>query len=656
MSHDEDGHYFCTMCNTQSQEMRVVAADDENITASTKKIYTKKSRGEEVKEKQRNHDMGRPWSMYEAYTIILQHQVEAFIKLGAQQRLKDVVFKIWANYLHKLDLAFTDHSTPCEPLQRYDRQREKFKGTTDKPRVKNVLGRRRRKRTMGAAKKDADKQSERDIMNEALEGEEFDEDENPLEKTAATSDEDWSTGEDSDTDRYWQTGRPVLAHKSVYKIKMITTISVCYLGLMYTNPLVTVADVIRWIRSEAVPYTKAVFLIPEEMHFCNADWRLFGMGEVPFQGTFRVEVGRIAFFLGLDDFPEFPFKLLVHKYVMQLDLPAEVHGYAMNVYVMFQQSFEFRPSFKFKYLPVWEGLAMATVIVILKLIFNLNDHSERVMSEATRELKDLCSTGEPLFNWDDWVRHLKERLQTEENEKSEAAMLKSNIDAIKYTCKTPRYKEYNALFRKFLQGPLVEMSERWKQRKSNDGYLDDRFSDILENWGVDGNDETRQNEHLIKKIEQAGKLFRNSTVEHIVHPSMFSLHGTMDSRSNEPQEDENADNQNGSHGNAKAYSTFTNISDRKHFKATMGKIDDARHESVQFEGSAYSESVCYTWLVSTCATMIGLEKDELQDEIAKLEAIVLGDPGGDPRLTQFLINLKKSDKTLFQKWNIKKGK
>ena len=37
---------------------------------------------------------GRPWSHYEAYEIIILHQVEALIKLGAQPRLKVTNYKL----------------------------------------------------------------------------------------------------------------------------------------------------------------------------------------------------------------------------------------------------------------------------------------------------------------------------------------------------------------------------------------------------------------------------------------------------------------------------------------------------------------------------------------------------------------------------------
>ena len=36
-------------------------------------------------------DVGRPWSIYEAYQVIIQHQVEALIKLGAHKSLKVTV-------------------------------------------------------------------------------------------------------------------------------------------------------------------------------------------------------------------------------------------------------------------------------------------------------------------------------------------------------------------------------------------------------------------------------------------------------------------------------------------------------------------------------------------------------------------------------------
>ena len=39
-------------------------------------------------------DQGRPWSVYEAYQIIIRHQIDALIKLGADKSLKVILKQI----------------------------------------------------------------------------------------------------------------------------------------------------------------------------------------------------------------------------------------------------------------------------------------------------------------------------------------------------------------------------------------------------------------------------------------------------------------------------------------------------------------------------------------------------------------------------------
>lgn len=172
-----EGHFYCTTCQTQSQDVRVVEQEEEygQWAGHSNKITEK--RGEKPKKKEKE-DRGRPWSIYEAYQIIIQHQVEALIKLGAQESLKDVVFKVWVNYLSRQGVAFSDK--PRFDVSKKLRQREMYPGTTKNPDIKNVGMQKKRRKIFGISAKKAEKMQLADKMRQAFGKEKFYDGDNPL--------------------------------------------------------------------------------------------------------------------------------------------------------------------------------------------------------------------------------------------------------------------------------------------------------------------------------------------------------------------------------------------------------------------------------------------------------------------------------------------
>ncbi|XP_060566144.1 TATA box-binding protein-associated factor RNA polymerase I subunit B-like, partial [Ruditapes philippinarum] len=299
---EHEGHFFCTLCSTQSQDVRVIVAEEENFENFSRTGQIREPTTPRQNKRQApNGDFGRPWSVYEAYQIIILHQVEALIKLGADKSLKDVVFQIWVNYLSKLRVAFSKEK---DTKVTYERQRELFRGTTDKPKIKNVFAKRSLLKSRGLSAKKVRQQMEKDQTIVALQNEEFYEGDNPLSESGET--QRVSRGDDSDSseveleedeEEKWGRYRKSLKYDSVHKVRMTSTISVCYLGLMYTNPMTTVTDLIRWTRQKKIPYIDVRTILPEDMKFCLNDWQLFGFGSPPTLQQIRQTAGTIASYI-----------------------------------------------------------------------------------------------------------------------------------------------------------------------------------------------------------------------------------------------------------------------------------------------------------------------------------------------------------------------
>lgn len=92
----EAGHYYCSECQTQSQDVREQVFDVPEETTAARPTSSKK-----IRKKKKAEDQLTSW---ECYNYILLGLVNELIELGANSKLKRVVHILWFKYLIKLNV------------------------------------------------------------------------------------------------------------------------------------------------------------------------------------------------------------------------------------------------------------------------------------------------------------------------------------------------------------------------------------------------------------------------------------------------------------------------------------------------------------------------------------------------------------------------
>lgn len=90
----EAGYFYCSECQTQSQEVREhVFQDEVTDLKGIKKIKKVKS-----------ENLDNKITSWECYNIVMSSLTEQLINLGADKNLKPIVKCLWMRYLEKLEV------------------------------------------------------------------------------------------------------------------------------------------------------------------------------------------------------------------------------------------------------------------------------------------------------------------------------------------------------------------------------------------------------------------------------------------------------------------------------------------------------------------------------------------------------------------------
>lgn len=93
----DGGYYYCTECQTQTQELR--EQNYERLETTTKPIYEAKTT---IKKK--GVDKSFKLTSWEGYNYILAGLVKELIELGAKPELKEITYQLWVSYLIELEI------------------------------------------------------------------------------------------------------------------------------------------------------------------------------------------------------------------------------------------------------------------------------------------------------------------------------------------------------------------------------------------------------------------------------------------------------------------------------------------------------------------------------------------------------------------------
>ncbi|XP_070563561.1 TATA box-binding protein-associated factor RNA polymerase I subunit B-like isoform X2 [Ptychodera flava] len=361
-------------------------------------------------------DRGKPWFTFEAFQHIIKEQVNCLLKIGVSPKLKEVVRQLWFGYLKTSGVAFTGKDEKAEVIfdSVFARTRDKHPGSVDDPDIRPPAGTLKRKRHSSASSaKSASSASESDLPD-WVPTEDFYPGDNPFENSSSGGDTS-SSDEDQDTDvgSVGSVDHKVKAKRKRLPIQVMTmdlTVCFLYLALLLLGEPVLLCDLMRWIHEGHVPYAAANKILPNHMKFSYMDSSTFCVGVVPSVVTIRHKAGRLAHYLRLPPLPAINVNKITSRFILELHLPDEFHGYLRNLASKGGSDLESTIITRQQRLLFYEGIAMAYIIVALKMLFTLDDSKEHVISAEARRLQKSLPQGVDLFIWDDWVKFMKARI------------------------------------------------------------------------------------------------------------------------------------------------------------------------------------------------------------------------------------------------------
>ncbi|XP_021931103.1 TATA box-binding protein-associated factor RNA polymerase I subunit B isoform X2 [Zootermopsis nevadensis] len=456
----DSGFYFCTECQTQSQELheQVYEYSFTGIANTSTRVLKKSCNTE--KEKSDGTD---EWTSWEYYNFILKGLVDELIGLGANRALKIVVLQLWATYLKKLEVAFTSvtktnipklginyHPRDAKVLYGYVvKEKKRSKKKAPKRSISeisvatfsvnfsdsdpNFAKRRLRKTKKILVEEDYGKRAESsvDVMSE------FNESMRSLETSSrgqVMSDHetvpdcprlefssaacqlrselykkrDLSSGKASSSSKRISSCK-VLKSTNPKIISRIKLLAILHIALRILQENIYLSDLLRWVEEGELSFYEITHFLPQDVKLKGHDLMTFGLSSKrPSYIGISTTAKELAVYLEATRMPTPDLLSLARRYIDELQLPAEIGKYVECIMGILPPPLEFnRP---LKHFPNYEGRAMAFIIFILKLLLGLDGKTEYEISKVTRKLNELSGKSAAmtrLFVWEEWVQYIE---------------------------------------------------------------------------------------------------------------------------------------------------------------------------------------------------------------------------------------------------------
>ncbi|KAK3931436.1 TATA box-binding protein-associated factor RNA polymerase I subunit B [Frankliniella fusca] len=431
----ESGYYFCTECQTQSQDVREEVLENDDGEDEGKVIGGKRRKSAKFFESVQE-DEDASITTWEGFNYALAGLVDELINLGAKPSLKLVVLKLWSAYLRKMEVAFFAKNHLTIP---------KLGPNFNKSDANIIYGYVEEKKKRIKAKdkipeKDNEENSDNPI-NETLDDDPFNESlkrrKKQKERTSAFHQNyERMVGEMSLASQTLTNvtlemlsvsevdcgGPKELQFNSDAKKKQTISgsfkshpgllvrnklICLLYLGILETHDEnITLSDLLRWIAEGHLSYSNLSKFFPLEtkLHTLNKNL-LTRYQPSPSYDCLLAATQHVAAYLGIEIIKVPSVKKLIQRFVQELNLPGQIALVAERLLNMLPKPSEYVPVSLKKSLPNWEGRAMAHIIIALKLLFGLDDATEHRNSRIAMRFNELLASQNSdvrFFVWDDW--------------------------------------------------------------------------------------------------------------------------------------------------------------------------------------------------------------------------------------------------------------
>ncbi|GAB5570064.1 TATA box-binding protein-associated factor RNA polymerase I subunit B isoform X3 [Prionailurus iriomotensis] len=222
--------------------------------------------------------------------------------------------------------------------------------------------------------------------------------------------------------------------KGIVKMTVPRTLAFCYLSLLWQRETVTLSDLLRFVEEGHVPYVNAFQHFPEEMKLYGRDKGIFAIESWPTYEDIYKKMIEIAKFLDLPRFPDITEDCYLHpnilcmKYLMEVNLPDEMNDLTCQVVKMTGVGevdfLTFDPIAKMAKTVKYDVQAVAVIVVVLKLLFLLDDNLEWSLSNTAEKYnennKEAGGQDKPWFDFRKWYQVMKKSIDEKKQEWEEA--------------------------------------------------------------------------------------------------------------------------------------------------------------------------------------------------------------------------------------------
>ncbi|XP_074065746.1 TATA box-binding protein-associated factor RNA polymerase I subunit B isoform X2 [Macrotis lagotis] len=397
----DEGTYYCTSCHNVTERRKEVESIVD-FTPNTKIQAISKG----IKKK-RKLEKGWEWYVCEGFQYILYQQAEALLSLGVCPKLKDeVLHNFWKRYLQKSKQAYCRKSVysnenksavsdSCPSLSGLDSEPELFSSCS-----------------FPFSESDIDSQS--DVSCKLI-----------LPNVKTTKSERTSLCSGSvDGVEYLRK-----KEKGILKMTLPMTLAFCYMSLLWQRETITLSDLLRFVEDGHIPYIKTYQNFPEEMKLYGQDIKIFSIESWPVYEDIYKKMIELAKFLDLPRFPDITENCFLHpnilcmKYLMEANLPNEMHSLTCQVtrmtgigevdFLTFDPITERRKTVKY------DVQAVAIIVVVLKLLFLLNDNVEWSLSSLAKENNENSHEDQPYFDFRKWYQTMKKIIDEKQQKQEE---------------------------------------------------------------------------------------------------------------------------------------------------------------------------------------------------------------------------------------------
>ncbi|NXL97066.1 TAF1B polymerase, partial [Tyrannus savana] len=396
----DGGRYYCRSCHNVTERTREVVNTD-FMTNSRVQTISKGSR------KQEKDGIGCEWYVCEGFQLVLKKQAEALEALGVCPQMKDeVLYNFWRCYLQKSKQAYCNRPagetvkalSVCESSTDVDSEPER-------PNFLHLLSL---------------SESEGDLQTDCS-----------LASSMSKVSESTSIYSGSvDGSLYLMKNR-----KEKLRMTMPMTLSFCYMALLWLREPITLSELLRFVVEGHIPYLNVFQHFPEKMKLCGLDLKIFCVESWPVYEEVYNKMLELAAFLDLPRFPDITDSCFLHpdmlciKYLMEANLPDELHNWTCRVVKKIGigevDFLTLVPGNKSTRKVKYDILAAAVIVVVLKLLFLLDDHYEWSLSDFAEERnknnKEVCLfySGALYFEFKKWYKVVKHSLDVEQKKLDE---------------------------------------------------------------------------------------------------------------------------------------------------------------------------------------------------------------------------------------------